>query len=48
MKAVKPEKLLALIDEKLGEQSKAEKITEEKVAEWVKTRVRQLEPERHK
>ena len=43
IKPVKPEKLLALIKEKLDEQSQAEKMTEEKVAEWVKARVRKLE-----
>ena len=43
IKPVKPEKLLALIKEKLDEQSQAEKMTEEKVTEWVKTRVRKLE-----
>ena len=43
IKPVKPEKLLALINEKLEEQSQAEKMTEEKVTEWVKTRVRKLE-----
>lgn len=43
IKPVKPEKLLALIKEKLDEQSQAEKMTEEKVTEWVKARVRKLE-----
>jgi DNA-binding NtrC family response regulator len=43
IKPVKPEKLLALIKEKLDEQSQAEKMTEEKVTEWVKNRVRKLE-----
>ena len=43
IKPVKPEKLLALIQEKLDEQSQAEKMTEEKVTEWVKARVRKLE-----
>jgi DNA-binding NtrC family response regulator len=43
IKPVKPEKLLALIKEKLDEQSQAEKMTEEKVTEWVKTRARKLE-----
>jgi len=45
MKPVKPEKLLALIREKLEEQSQAEKMTEEKVTEWIKTRVRKIRPE---
>jgi len=43
IKPVKPEKLLALIKEKLEEQSQAEKMTEEKVTEWIKTRARKLE-----
>ena len=42
-KPVKPEKLLALIEEKLEEQREAEKMTEEKVTEWIKTRARKLE-----
>ena len=43
IKPVKPEKLLALIEEKLEEQSQAEKMTEKKMTEWIKTRVRKLE-----
>jgi DNA-binding NtrC family response regulator len=42
IKPVKPEKLLALIEEKLEKQRKAEKVTEEKVTEWIKTRARKL------
>jgi DNA-binding NtrC family response regulator len=42
IKPVKPEKLLALIEEKLEEQREAEKMTEEKVTEWIKTRARKL------
>ena len=45
IKPVKPEKLLALIEEKLEEQSQAEKMTEENVTEWIKTRVRKIELE---
>jgi len=48
IKPVKPEKLLALIEEKLEEQRQAEKMTEEKVTEWIKTRVRKLEDESQK
>jgi len=48
IKPVKPEKLLALIEEKLEKQSQAEKMTEEKVTEWVKTRVRKLQGENQK
>jgi DNA-binding NtrC family response regulator len=43
IKPVEPTKLMALIEEKLGEQREAEKMTEEKVTDWIKTRVRQLE-----
>ena len=43
IKPVKPEKLLALIEEKLEEQSQAEKMTEEKMTKWIKTRVRKIE-----
>ena len=42
-KPVKPAKLLALIKEKLEEQSHTEKMTENKVTDWIKTRARQLE-----
>ena len=42
-KPVKPEKLLALIKEKLEEQSQAENMTENKVTDWIKTRARKLE-----
>jgi len=48
IKPVKPEKLLALIKEKLEEQRQAEKMTEEKVTEWIKTRARKLEHETKK
>jgi len=48
IKPIKPEKLLALIEEKLEKQSQAEKMTEEKVTEWVKTRVRKLQGENQK
>jgi DNA-binding NtrC family response regulator len=45
IKPVKPEKLLGLIEEKLRKQSQAEKITEEKVVDWVKTRASKIESE---
>jgi len=48
IKPVKPEKLLALIEEKLEEQNQADKMTEEKVTEWIKTRARKLEDENQK
>ena len=43
-KPVKPAKLLALIKEKLEEQQQAEKMTENKVTDWINTRAHQLEP----
>jgi DNA-binding NtrC family response regulator len=43
MKPIKPEKLLALIKEKLEKQREAEKMTEGKVTKWIKTRARKLE-----
>lgn len=46
VKPVKPEELLRVVEEKLKEQEEAEKMTEEKVTEWVKTRIRKLESER--
>ena len=42
-KPVKPAKLLALIKEKLNEQRQAEKMTEGKVTDWIKTRVNKLD-----
>jgi len=45
IKPVKPEKLLALIEEKLEKQSQAEKMTEEKVVDWIKTRASKIELE---
>jgi DNA-binding NtrC family response regulator len=45
IKPVKPEKLLALIEEKLEKQKQAEKMTENKVTDWIKTRARQLDPD---
>ena len=43
IKPVKPEKLLALIEKKLKEQSQAKKMTEEKVTEWIKSRAQEIE-----
>ena len=43
IKPVKLAKLLVLIEEKLEKQREAEKMTEEKVTEWIKTRVRKIE-----
>lgn len=43
MKPVKPKELLALIEEKLEKQSQADKMTEEKVVDWVRTRASKIE-----
>ena len=43
MKPIDPEKLLALIKDKLEEQSRAEKMTEKEVTKWIETRVRKIE-----
>ncbi len=48
IKPVKPDELLALIQEKLEEQRQTGKMTEERVTDWIKTRVRQIEQERSK
>jgi len=45
VKPVSPEELLRVVEDKLKEQEEAEKMSEEKVAEWIKTRIRKLEPE---
>jgi DNA-binding NtrC family response regulator len=46
MKPVKPKELLRVVEEKLKEQEDAEKMSEEKVAEWIEERVRKLEASR--
>jgi len=43
MKPVSPENLLKVVEDKLKEQEEAESMSEEKVAEWIETRVRKLE-----
>jgi len=48
IKPIDPEKLTALIKEKLEEQKQVDKMTEEKVTEWIKTRARKLESKRQK
>jgi len=48
MKPVNPGKLLKVVEEKLREQEEAESMTEEKVTEWVKTRIQKLERRRWK
>ncbi len=47
-KPVKPTKLVAIIKEKLEKQSQAEKMTEGKVVDWIKTRTHKLEDENQK
>ncbi|MFX1598727.1 MAG: response regulator [Promethearchaeota archaeon] len=42
MKPVDPENLLEIVNEKLKEQRKAEKMNQTKVAEWIETRARLL------
>ena len=44
-KPVKPAKLLVIIEEKLEKQSQAEKMTENKVTDWIKERARKLDDE---
>ena len=46
MKPVKLKELLRVVEEKLKEQEDAEKMSEEKVAEWIEERVRKLEASR--
>ena len=48
LKPVKPGELLALIEEKLRKQREAEVMSEEKIAEWIKTRARILEDDKKK
>jgi DNA-binding NtrC family response regulator len=47
-KPINPEELLILIKEKLQKQRQAERMTEESVTEWLKTRIRKLENEEQK
>ncbi|MEM3786142.1 MAG: response regulator [Nitrososphaeria archaeon] len=46
MKPVNPEELLRIVEEKLREQSEAESMTEEKVAEWIEKRIQKLEQQK--
>ncbi|MEM3872356.1 MAG: response regulator, partial [Nitrososphaeria archaeon] len=46
MKPVNPEELLRVVEEKLREQSEAESMTEEKVAEWIEKRIQKLEQQK--
>ena len=42
LKPVELEELLKVVKEKLKEQEEAEKMSEERVADWIKTRVQKL------
>ena len=43
VKPLRPEKLLALIEQKLADQHEEKTMTQEKVTEWIVTRARELE-----
>ncbi len=43
MKPVDPKKLLQVLEEKIGEQQETEKMSEEKVADWIRHRARKLD-----
>ncbi|MGZ4901843.1 MAG: response regulator [Halobacteriota archaeon] len=43
MKPVNSKKLLELVSDKMKEQEEASKLTEDKVSDWVKKRIRQIE-----
>lgn len=43
MKPVETEKLLKTVEQKLREQEEAEMMSEEKVTEWIKSRIRKIE-----
>lgn len=45
LKPVNPKDLLKVVEEKLTEQSEAEALSEDKVAEWVRTRLRKAQQE---
>ena len=45
IKPVKPEKLLGLIEEKLGNQQTTDKMTQDKVTKWIETRARKIQHE---
>ena len=48
IKPFKPQKLIALIKEKLEEQSQTENMSQKKVTEWIKTRARKIDYESQK
>jgi DNA-binding response OmpR family regulator len=46
LKPINPKELLKIVEEKLREQSEVEMLSEEKVAEWMNTRLRVLKQEK--
>ncbi|NIM45791.1 MAG: response regulator [Nitrososphaeria archaeon] len=48
MKPVDPKEMLGVVQGKLKEQEEAKSMTEEKVAQWIETRVKKLESEGYK
>lgn len=47
MKPVKPKELLMVVEEKLNEQEEAEEMSQEKMTQWVESRIRKLDREQH-
>jgi DNA-binding response OmpR family regulator len=45
VKPVDPNELLSIVSEKLKQQDEASNMSEEKVAQWIKTRIKQRETE---
>jgi len=48
LKPVNPKDLLKVVEEKLREQSEAETLSEDKVAEWIETRLRKVKQDQPK
>lgn len=46
LKPIKPKELLALIEQKLARQQQVQRMTQEKVTEWIVTRARELDTPR--
>jgi len=47
MKPIEAEKLLKVVEDKLDEQAEAESMSQEKVTEWIKSRIRKIESGRY-
>ncbi len=47
MKPIEAEKLLKVVEDKLNEQAEAESMSQEKVTEWIKSRIRKIESSRN-